>query len=163
MSPSIRPVPPELEHEPTFPSALRRAVAQFGSDDFVVLPDERMTYAEADARSRVLAKRFVAAGLGKGARVGLFFTYSTEFVVAWLAALRIGALVMPFSSIYKPAELETVLRIGDVQLLLAGPSCPSQGFTVTGVGYIENRALRIFAVDNSRDRIVAMVVSLPPI
>jgi acyl-CoA synthetase (AMP-forming)/AMP-acid ligase II len=122
VSPSIRPPVPELDFVPTFPRALRRAAERFPDDPFVVLPDERLTYAEAEARSRVLARRFVAAGLGKGSRVGLFFTYSTEFVVAWLAALRVGALVMPFSSIYKPAELRTVVRIGDVQVLLAAPT-----------------------------------------
>jgi acyl-CoA synthetase (AMP-forming)/AMP-acid ligase II len=121
VSPSVRPALPELDYTPTFPGALRRAASRFGADPFVVLPDERMTYAEAEERSRALAKRFLAAGLGKGSRVGLFFTYSTEFVVAWLAALRIGALVMPFSSIYRPAELRTVVRIGDVSLLLAAP------------------------------------------
>jgi acyl-CoA synthetase (AMP-forming)/AMP-acid ligase II len=62
------------------------------------------------------------AGLGKGSRIGLFFTYGPEFVVAWLAAARIGALVMPFSTIYRPAELRTVLRIGDVDTLLAPPT-----------------------------------------
>jgi acyl-CoA synthetase (AMP-forming)/AMP-acid ligase II len=61
----------------------------------------------------------LASGLGKGSRVGLFFTYGPEFVVAWLAALRIGALVMPFSTIYRPAELRQVAHIGDVHTLLA--------------------------------------------
>ncbi|HEX5587884.1 MAG TPA: long-chain fatty acid--CoA ligase, partial [Acidimicrobiia bacterium] len=48
-------------------------------------------------------------------------TYSTEWVIAWLAVARIGALAMPFSSIYKPAELATVMRIGDVHTLLVAP------------------------------------------
>jgi acyl-CoA synthetase (AMP-forming)/AMP-acid ligase II len=43
-------------------------------------------------------------------------------VVVWLAALRVGALVMPFSSIYKPAELRKVLLIGDVDTLWAPAS-----------------------------------------
>ncbi|MGD9796616.1 MAG: class I adenylate-forming enzyme family protein [Acidimicrobiia bacterium] len=118
----MRPPLPELDFEPTFAAAIRRAGARFGDDDFIVLPDERLSFADVEVRSRQLAKRLVAAGVGKGTRVGLFFTYSTEFVVTWVAAMRIGALVMPFSSIYKPAELQTVLRIGDVALLLAAPS-----------------------------------------
>ncbi len=118
----MRPPMPELDYEPTFAAAIRRAAELYGDDDFIMLPDERLTYAEAERRSRQLAKRLLAAGVGKGTRVGLFFTYSTEFVVSWLAAMRIGALVMPFSSIYKPAELQTVLRIGDVALLMASPS-----------------------------------------
>ena len=77
-----------------------------------MLPDRRITFAEADRASRALAKRMLAAGIGKGTRVGLFYTYSVEWVVTWLAASRIGALVMPFSTIYAPGELRTVLRLG---------------------------------------------------
>jgi acyl-CoA synthetase (AMP-forming)/AMP-acid ligase II len=118
----MRPPLPDLDYEPTFAACIRRAAERFGDDDFLVLPDERLTFVEAERRSRQLAKRMLAEGVGKGTRVGTFFTYSTEFVVTWLAAMRIGALVMPFSSIFKPNELQTVLRIGDVSLLLAAPT-----------------------------------------
>jgi acyl-CoA synthetase (AMP-forming)/AMP-acid ligase II len=111
---------PELLYRPTIGEAIRRAADLWGDHDFVVLPTERMTYRQAEQRSRSLARRMLAAGIGKGSRVGVFYTYSTEFVITWLAAVRVGAVVMPFSSIYAPAELRAVLRIGDVQLLLAG-------------------------------------------
>jgi acyl-CoA synthetase (AMP-forming)/AMP-acid ligase II len=118
----MMPPVPDLPFEPTFAVLVRRAADRFGDEDFLVLPGERLTYGQAERRSRELAKQLLAAGVGKGTRIGTFFTYSTEFVVTWLAAMRVGALVMPFSSIYKPAELEKVLRIGDVDLLLAGPT-----------------------------------------
>jgi acyl-CoA synthetase (AMP-forming)/AMP-acid ligase II len=110
---------PDLGYRPTIGAALRRAVERFGDREFVVLPDRRMTFAEAERRSRALADEMILAGVGKGTRIGLFFTYGHDFVVAWLAALRVGALVMPFSTTYRPAELRTVLRIGDVHTLLA--------------------------------------------
>jgi hypothetical protein len=47
----------------------------------------------------------------------------------------------------------------DVTLLLDGSSCASRGVTVRGVGYLENRALRMFLVDGTRARAVAMVVT----
>ena len=81
-----------------------------------------MTYRQADVASRRLAQQMLAAGIGKGTRVGLFYTYSLEWVVVWLAASRIGALVVPCSTIYAPAELRTVLRIGDVSVLVSGPT-----------------------------------------
>jgi acyl-CoA synthetase (AMP-forming)/AMP-acid ligase II len=111
---------PELAFRPTIGAAIRRAADLWGDHDFVVLPSERITYRQAEWQSRQLARRLLADGIGKGSRVGLFYTYSIEFVVTWLAALRVGAVVMPFSSIYTPAELRSVLRIGDVHLLLAG-------------------------------------------
>ena len=113
---------PELGYEATIGECSRRAAELWGERDFVVLPDQRVTFAEAERASRMLAKRMLAAGVGKGTRVGLFYTYSVEWVVAWLAASRIGALVSPFSTIYTPHELRTVLRIGDVSILLSGSS-----------------------------------------
>ncbi len=83
---------PDLGYEPTIPEVLHRAVREWGDRDFVVTPDRRMTYAEAEERSRRLAKRMIAAGMGKGTRVGLYLTYGQEWVIAWLAASRIGAL-----------------------------------------------------------------------
>jgi acyl-CoA synthetase (AMP-forming)/AMP-acid ligase II len=113
---------PDLGYKPTIGDVVRRAAREFGDCDFIVMPDRRMSYVEADARSRHLAKRMLGAGIGKGTRVGLFYTYGPEFVVAWLAALRIGALVMPFSTIYRAAELHKVLRLGDIHTLLAPPT-----------------------------------------
>lgn len=115
----VRPAPPDLGYPATVGACIRRAAELFGSRDYIVLPETRMTFAEADHASRELAVALLGGGLGKGARIGLFHTYGAEFVVAWLAALRIGALVMPFSTLAKPAELRTMLRLGDVQLLLA--------------------------------------------
>jgi acyl-CoA synthetase (AMP-forming)/AMP-acid ligase II len=119
----MAPVPvPDVGYQPTVGASIERAARLFGSRDFIVMPDQRMTFAEAERASRTLAKRMLAAGIGKGTRVGLFFTYSVEWVVAWLAASRIGALVMPFSTIYAPGELRTVLRLGDVSTLILSPS-----------------------------------------
>ena len=110
---------PDLGFKPTVGEALARAVQTWPDTDFIVMPDGRITYAEAEAASRALAKRLLAAGLGKGSRVGILDTYSIEWVIAWLATLRIGGLAMPFSSIYRPAEVRTVTRIGDVHTLLS--------------------------------------------
>jgi acyl-CoA synthetase (AMP-forming)/AMP-acid ligase II len=110
---------PELPYEPTLPVALRRAAALFGEGDFVVMPDRRLSFRAAEAGSRRLAKELLAAGVGKGTRVGIHLATGTEWAVAFLAAARIGALVMPFSTIYRATELQTALRIGDVSLLLA--------------------------------------------
>jgi len=103
---------------PTLGAAIREAAASYGDRDFIVLPDRRLTFAEAEEASRALAAHFLASGVGKGTRLGMFFTYGPEFVVTWLAAGRVGALAMPFSTTYRPAELAKVLRLGDVDTLV---------------------------------------------
>jgi acyl-CoA synthetase (AMP-forming)/AMP-acid ligase II len=112
---------PDLGYTPTIGTSIRRVAEEWGNRDFVVLPDRRVSFAQAEAASRRLGKELLASGVGKGTRIGIFDTYSTEWAIVWLAVTRIGALAMPFSSIYKPAELGTVLRIGDVHTLLAAP------------------------------------------
>lgn len=112
-------VQPDLGYPATVGACLRRAAQLFGDRDFIVRPDERLTFADAEAASRELAADLVAAGVGKGTRVAIFYTYGRDFVVAWLAALRIGALVMPLSTLARPAEIRAMLRLGDIHLLLA--------------------------------------------
>jgi acyl-CoA synthetase (AMP-forming)/AMP-acid ligase II len=110
---------PELDFRPTIPELLRRAVEQHGDSDFVVSAHRRCSFREAEQITRVLAKRMLAAGVGKGTKVGIAFPSGVDWMVAWLATARIGALAMLFSSTYRPAELRSAMRIGDVSLLLA--------------------------------------------
>src|SRR4029453_2972505 len=122
-----------LDYEPTIPAVVRRAATAFGDNDFIVMPDRRMTYAEAEVASRRVGKQLLAAGVGKGTRIGFMFPYGTDWVVAWLAIARIGAIGMPFSTSYKPAELRKALRFGDVDTLLV----PSIMFGQDYLAYIE--------------------------
>jgi acyl-CoA synthetase (AMP-forming)/AMP-acid ligase II len=97
---------------------LTRAVERFGDREFLVAPDARLTYAEAERESRFLAQNLLAAGIGKGSRVAVHLPSGPEWLVSFLAVVRIGALFMPFSAAYKPAELRRALRLGDVHLLI---------------------------------------------
>ncbi|MGH9215566.1 MAG: class I adenylate-forming enzyme family protein [Acidimicrobiales bacterium] len=124
---------PDLDYGPTIPAVVRRAAATFGDNDFIVMPDRRMSYAEAEVASRRVGKQLLTAGVGKGTRIGFMFPYGTDWVVAWLAIARIGAIGMPFSTSYKPAELRKALRFGDVDTLLV----PSTMFGQDHLGYVE--------------------------
>ena len=143
----MAPVPvPDVGYKATIGESIKRAAEHYGDRDFIVLPDRRITFAEADRASRAVARKMLEAGIGKGTRVGLLYTYSVEWVVAWLAASRIGALVMPFSTIYAPGELRTVLRLGDVHTLLLGPTMMGKDM----ISYLEEAvpALRDATGDN---------------
>ena len=109
---------PELDYVPTMPSVIRRAAERFGDRDFIVMPDRRMTFNEAEAASRRVGRQLLAAGVTKGTRVGAILPQGTDWVVAWLAATRIGALFMPLSTAYKPVEVRRALRLGDIEHLI---------------------------------------------
>ena len=112
---------PELDHLPTIPVVARRAAELYGDSDFIVTPQRRMSFAALERTSRVVAGRLLATGVGKGSRVGAMYGYGPEWLVAFVAITRIGAVYMPFSTAYKPAELRRALRLGDVERLVIPP------------------------------------------
>jgi acyl-CoA synthetase (AMP-forming)/AMP-acid ligase II len=113
---------PETATEPTLPAVLHRAAETFGSAPLLVTATERLTFVDAERRSRLLARRLVGSGVGKGTRVGIHAGYGADVVVAFLAAGRIGALVAPLSSAYVAAELGSAIRRADVDTLLVPPT-----------------------------------------
>src|SRR5215218_7237326 len=112
---------PRLDFLPTIPALVARAGERYGDRDLIATPDDRATFAEVDAGSRRLAKRLLAAGVGKGTRVGLHFSYSRGFLVAFLAVTRIGALAVPCSTSYAAGELRRALRRNDVHTFIVPP------------------------------------------
>jgi acyl-CoA synthetase (AMP-forming)/AMP-acid ligase II len=102
----------------TVSRVLRDRVAAHPDADFVVCDDDRLTYAAAERRSRVLARGLLAAGAGRGSRIGLLFPTGVDFVLAWLAAVRVGAIAVPISTFSTSRELRDLLVRADVDLVL---------------------------------------------
>lgn len=105
----------------TIPALLSAAVRARGEHTYLVTPTGRLTYAAADRRSAELARWLLGHGVGKGTRVGLFFPNGAEWVTWWLAVSRVGAVAVPLSTMYRPAEIAKVIRLADVALLV-GPA-----------------------------------------
>jgi acyl-CoA synthetase (AMP-forming)/AMP-acid ligase II len=110
----------------TIPTLLAESVRLFGQETYVVTPTERLTYEQAERRSAHIARWLLHEGVGKGSRVGLFFPNGVEWITWWLAVSRIGALAVPLSTMYTPAEIAKVLRLADIGLLVA----PSQVLSI---------------------------------
>ena len=106
------------DYEPTVPVFLERLVMRHGERPLIVLGERRLSYAEAERESARLARGLLAHGLGKGSRVAVLAPNGPDWVVWWLAAARIGAVVVPVNTFYKARELGYVLRHADVHTLL---------------------------------------------
>lgn len=158
---------PELEFRATIPALIAHAAQHFAHNDFIVTPSRTHSFEEAAEASRIMAKRLVGEGVGKGSRVGILFAQTFDWVVTFLAAARIGAFVMPFSSFYQPAELARALRHGDVQVLIV----PGQMFGRTMAGFVAEalpgldtqtaRALRLASVPYLRSVIITQATGGP--
>ncbi|NBP51660.1 MAG: long-chain fatty acid--CoA ligase, partial [Actinobacteria bacterium] len=99
---------------------LLAANARRSDRPWVVTPDERLTYGDADARSAELARRFLAEGIGKNTRVAIVLANSADWVLAFLALSRIGAHSALLSPFGKPPELAYALRHADVHAVVTG-------------------------------------------
>ena len=115
----------------TVPTLLAARAAASPDHVLLAVDDARLTYAEAERRSAELAAALMARGAGAGMRVGLLFPNTPEFVVAWLAAARIGAVSVPLSTFSTSAELVGLLRGADVAVLLAAPRYRSQDYVAS--------------------------------
>jgi acyl-CoA synthetase (AMP-forming)/AMP-acid ligase II len=62
---------------------------------------------------------------GKGTHVGLRYPNGVDFVVGMLAAARIGAVVVPISTLATAREIGEQLVDADVEIVLAAPVCRS--------------------------------------
>ena len=87
-----------------------------------------MSFGEAEQRSARLARALLARGVGKGTRVGLLLPNGPDWVVGWLAATRIGAVLVPINTFFQKRELGWILRHADVQLLIAAGSFLSHDY-----------------------------------
>ena len=102
----------------TVSRTLRAHVAARPDADYVVCDDDRLTYADAERRSRLLARGLLAAGAGRGSRIGLLFPTGVHYVLAWLAAVRVGAIAVPISTFSTSRELRDLLACADVDLVM---------------------------------------------
>ena len=112
----------------TVAEVLRRQAHARSEHPLLVCDDERISYAEAESRSAQLARGLIALGAGKGTHVGLLYPNGTEFVVGMLAAARVGAVVIPFSTFVTAREMREQLVDSDTQILLSAASFRSHNY-----------------------------------
>jgi len=103
----------------TIDRLLSDRAADRGDELAVIDPVTRITYAALDSDTRELAAGFVAAGVGKGSRVGLIMPNGVEWVRNALAVARLGAVLVPLSTLLTPRELIAQLRVAAVQAVVS--------------------------------------------
>ena len=76
------------------------------------------TYAEFDAVVNRTADLLASHGVGRGDVVSLLLPNSAEYVIAYFACFKTGALAGPVNSLLKPEEVAYVVGNSDAKLLL---------------------------------------------
>ena len=80
----------------------------------------RLSFAELNDRCNRTANAFAEAGVQKGERVALLLMNSAEFVEAFFALAKIGAVVVPLNWRLVPDELEFILKDSGARRLIFG-------------------------------------------
>ncbi|MGI5447870.1 amino acid adenylation domain-containing protein [Streptomyces sp. CA-243310] len=90
--------------------------------DAVVCGDERLSFAELDVRSALLAARLTAAGVVRESAVALLMERSVHLPVAILAVLKAGGVYVPLGEGFPVARLHWMLERTEARLLLTDPA-----------------------------------------
>jgi len=102
----------------TIPNAFARTARWFGGGEAVVDSATRLTYAELDALSLRAAALFVALGAKPQMPLALLCPPSAIYLVAWLGAVRIGALPMALHTRESAPTLVRICRKMEPSLLV---------------------------------------------
>src|ERR1700742_4694063 len=81
--------------------------------------DRRLSYRELELTTHDLAAAFIDAGIVKGTRVGLIMPNGVRWVQIAIALTRIGAVLVPLSTLLAAPELIAQLRTASVQVLIS--------------------------------------------
>ncbi len=112
----------------------------------VVCGNQRVTYAELDARSSRLARYLAGLGAGPESVVGLCLPRDVDMIVALLAVLKAGAAYLP---------IDPELPVGRVSFMLAD-AAPVCVLTVSGCAETVSGPVPVVALDDPQ---VAVAVS----
>ncbi|HEY0320238.1 MAG TPA: long-chain fatty acid--CoA ligase [Pyrinomonadaceae bacterium] len=78
----------------------------------------RFTYAEFDRAINRAARMLSARGIGKGDVVSLLMPNSAEYIIAYFACFKLGALAGPVNSLLKSQEIAYVIGNSEAKALL---------------------------------------------
>lgn len=98
---------------------LLSAADQYPDSLAVVLPEERITYAQLAADSMQVARSLRALGVQSGDHVGVYLPTCSEFLVAMFGASLLGAVVVSVNARYQPQEIAYVVENADLKVMLS--------------------------------------------
>ena len=135
MSPASAPLP---LLDKTIPELFSDTVSKFATQDAAVFvgQDKRFTWSELSDTVDTLAAGFLALGLEKGDRVGIWSPNRWEWLVTQFATARIGLILVNINPAYRLTELEYALNKVGCKALVTAASFKTSDY----LGMIETLA-----------------------
>jgi acyl-CoA synthetase (AMP-forming)/AMP-acid ligase II len=106
---------------PTLPTLFDAFCALHGATVAVIAGEERLTFAQLNEEATLLARALVARGIAKGDRVAIAMRNCPAWIVAYMAALKAGAVATLINGWWEADELRHALDLTEPRLILADP------------------------------------------
>jgi acyl-CoA synthetase (AMP-forming)/AMP-acid ligase II len=103
----------------TIDEVVRLRAAEHRTKPMVIDLVSRVGYNELDRTTKDLAAALIDAGVVKGTRVGLIMPNGVRWVQIAIAVTRIGAVLVPLSTLLQARELAAQLQTASVQFLIS--------------------------------------------
>lgn len=122
----------EWYNKETFAQCLDRAAEKWGPREALVHEGRRITFEELKTEVDTVARGFIALGVGRNDKVVLWMPNRPEWLFAFFALSRIGAVVVPANTRFRANDLEYVIRQSDsTTLITVDRSGPIEYLTLT--------------------------------
>jgi len=102
--------------------------------------DDRLSYAQLDARANQLAHQLISAGVRPGDRVGICQRRSVELMVSLLAVLKAGGAYVPMDAGYPLSRLQLIADDADLRCLVTGLGTPDGVRQASRIDVVEQAA-----------------------
>ncbi|MGD9124814.1 MAG: AMP-binding protein [Desulfarculaceae bacterium] len=97
---------------------IKQKCDQFGDKPFLLGEGGPVSYTAFDAAGTGLAERLVSLGVAPGDRVAILHPNSPYAFMAYIAAVKAGAVAVPVNPIYTPPEIAHLLSDSGAKLLI---------------------------------------------
>ncbi len=98
--------------------ALDDAALKYGDKVATVYHNGAVTYNQLKQTSDLIACGFLNLGIGKGDKVAIWMAGYSEWAFVYFALMRIGAVIVPVNTRYRPEEIAYVLNKSKAALLV---------------------------------------------
>lgn len=94
----------------TIGGALAQAVRRYGEREAMIFDNGALTFQQLLETSGLVARSFLSLGVRRGDMVAVWMAGYAEWAYLYYGLLRIGAIIVPVNTRYKPKEVEYVLN-----------------------------------------------------
>lgn len=97
---------------------LEDTAKKYPESDCTIFKGARITFREMEELTNRLAAGLASIGVTKGDRVGIFMPNTPQFVIAFFAVLKLGAIVVATNPLYSAREIEHQVNDSGIQVML---------------------------------------------